>query len=369
MVPSRGNNTAAGAWDEPERASGERDRESAGEAVAVSIIVPVYNRSRDLRECLRALRTEAGVGTAEIIVVDDASTDDSAAVAASAGVRCERLATNSGPAVARNHGARVARGAVLFFVDSDVVVAPDALRRVAATLHRRPDVAAVIGSYNASPPAPGWVSQYRNLLHHFVHQTGSPEASTFWTGCGAIRRSAFEAVGGFDEGAFARCFEDVELGYRLRRAGYRILLDKRLQVTHLKRWTLRSMIATDVFCRAVPWSRLILEHGRFPNDLNVRLDQRLSVALTGLGGACVLLGVLRAEFLALAALAVVGVVALNRDLFVFFSRVRGPLFACACVPLHLLYFTYSGASFLGVWMSSKIRSLRRRPPALGGQAR
>ena len=78
-----------------------------------------------------------------------------------------------------------------------------------------------------APRLQGVVSQYRNLLHHFVHQHGNSEASTFWAGCGAIRRSVFEEMGGFDEQRFPTpSIEDIELGYRLRQAGHRILLDK-----------------------------------------------------------------------------------------------------------------------------------------------
>ena len=63
------------------------------------------------------------------------------------------------------------------------------------------------------------VSQYRNLLHHFVHQHGHAEASTFWAGCGAIRRAAFDAVGGFDAARFPRpSIEDIELGLSAPRA-------------------------------------------------------------------------------------------------------------------------------------------------------
>jgi glycosyltransferase involved in cell wall biosynthesis len=135
----------------------------------------------------------------EIIVVDDASTDDSPSVAARMGVRVLWLAKNSGPGAARNCGARSAQGDILFFIDSDVVVAPDAVSRVTEIFKLRPYVAAVFGSYDARPRARGVVSQYRNLLRHFAHQRGNPEASTFWTGCGAVRRSVFEAVGSFDE--------------------------------------------------------------------------------------------------------------------------------------------------------------------------
>ena len=78
-----------------------------------------------------------------------------------------------GPAYARNRGAEAARGAILFFLDADIVLAPGALRRVANLFQERTDVAAVFGSYDSRPAAAGVVSQYRNLLHHFVHQNGN----------------------------------------------------------------------------------------------------------------------------------------------------------------------------------------------------
>ena len=151
----------------------------------------------------------------------------------------------------RNRGAELARGEILFFVDADVVLACGALRRLAKTFSEQPALAAVFGSYDATPPATGLVSQYRNLLHHFVHQTGNPDASTFWAGCGAIRQKAFERVGGFDARLFPRpSIEDIELGARLARLGHRVRLEKRLRATHLKRWTLGRVLLADVRDRA-----------------------------------------------------------------------------------------------------------------------
>ena len=332
--------------------------------ISISIIVPVHNNAHDVPECLSALGTSCHPDS-EIIVVDDGSTDDIVSVAMPMGVRLLHLAKNSGPSAARNHGARHARGDILFFVDADMVVAPGAVSRVLTVFAENPDLAAVFGSYDLEPRAKNVVSQYRNLLHHFVHQSGNPEASTFWAGCGAIRRSVFEQIGGFDEKRFPRAsIEDIELGYRLRQAGHRVLLDKSLQGTHLKTWTLRSLVWTDVFYRAVPWSRLIIETKNAPNDLNLQASQRLSLALVSLAGIFVLLAVFRIELLGLSVAALFGVIVLNRKLYIFFFRRRGFLFAVTAVLLHLFYYLYSGLSYLCVWIKFWLARAVSRPPTL-----
>ena len=151
-----------------------------------------------------------------------------------------------------------------------------------------PGLSALFGSYDDSPAAPGVVSQYRNLLHHFVHQQGTfhdgiRPAHTFWTGCGTIRREVFLDFGGFDPRLYPRpAIEDIELGYRLTRAGHRIVLARDVLATHLKRWTLSEMVRTDIFRRGVPWMLLLKRTGTVETDLNVKVDQKISVVLTGL---------------------------------------------------------------------------------------
>jgi glycosyltransferase involved in cell wall biosynthesis len=323
----------------------------------LSVIIPVHNGSAYLPACLSALES-ACPAQSEIIVVDDASMDDSFSIGSKMGAQAFRLPVNSGPAAARNYGARHARGDILFFVDADVLVAQDAPAKALRRLLEQPELAAVFGSYDARPQAKGFVSQYRNLLHHFVHQNGNPDASTFWAGCGAIRRSIFEEAGGFDEKRYPHpSIEDIELGYRLRRAGHRIFLDKTLQAKHLKHWSLVSLINTDVRRRAVPWSRLILETKFLPNDLNVRWDQRFSFALLALASMFMLLGIFQIEFLLFAVVAFAGVILLNRELYLFFYNERGLLFAIASTPLLILYYLYSGLSYLYVRTGFLLRSL------------
>ena len=170
---------------------------------------------------------------------------------------------------ARNAGALQARGDVLVFVDADVEVHPDALGRIRDAFARDPGLTALHGSYDDSPRASGTVSVFRNLLHHHVHQTGGGPAATFWSGLGAVRRADFLAVGGFDGARYPQpSIEDIELGHRLCEAGGRLRLDPSIQGTHLKRWTLRSMLWTDFARRGAPWVALQLRTGRMASTLN-----------------------------------------------------------------------------------------------------
>ncbi len=314
--------------------------------VRISVIVPAHNCPRTLRACLAGVMA-TGCAEAEIIVVDDASTDDTVTVARACGARVLRSSNQSGPAAARNLGASEAVGDILFFVDADVVVHSDTLRRGLHIFDAQPGISAVFGSYDVRPTAPGAVSQYRNLLHHFVHQQGNADASTFWAGCGAIRRSVFRDIGGFDDRRFPHpSIEDIELGYRLRAAGHRILLDKGLLGTHLKKWTMGSMIWTDLVHRALPWSRLMRERDMAPDDLNLRRDQRVSVVLVAVALLSVALSFWHMAMLAVAGAAIVAVVVTNRKMYGFFRRRHGLRFAATCIPLHLVYFLCSGLGYV-----------------------
>ncbi len=247
----------------------------------ISVIIPVRNADSTLGRCLQALAEAAAHSDYECIVVDDGSTDDSAAIAEAYPVRVVKLSGGPrGPAYARNRGAEAARGDILFFIDADVVMHPDALTQIIDTFTRHPEADAVFGSYDSGPEGRDFLSRYKNLFHHFVHQQGDTDALTFWSGCGAVRRGVFLALGGFDELRYPRpSIEDIELGYRLRAAGHKIILNKELQVQHLKRWTLRAMITTDVLDRGIPWTMLALEAGRLPDTLNLHISQRVSAML------------------------------------------------------------------------------------------
>jgi glycosyltransferase involved in cell wall biosynthesis len=322
----------------------------------MSVIVPVYQGASVLPRCLAALRaSEMPEGSWELIVVDDASTDATALIAAEFADAVVRLPDRPrGPAYARNRGVEVARGEVVVFIDADVCVHTDTLRRFTTVFAHEPNVSAVFGAYDTEPDAPQLVSQYRNLLHHFVHWQSAGEAETFWGGCGAIRREVFIEAGRYDEWSYPRPqIEDVELGHRVRELGHLIVLRPEIQCTHLKRWTFRGVVTGDFRDRGVPWTRMLIQQGLATKSrtLNLRTVEKLNTILIWASlGALIAAAVLWSRELAmLSALAFILVLMLNHSLYRFFLRTRGVLFALAVIPLHTLYYITNGFAVMYGW--------------------
>jgi glycosyltransferase involved in cell wall biosynthesis len=249
----------------------------------ISVIIPNRNGTPTLKRCLEAVRSSQ-YSEYECIVVDDSSTDHSIEIAESLADQVVKVKGGPlGPAHARNLGAQAACGDILFFVDADVVIYPDTLEIIAASFANSSELAAIFGSYDDQPGDGQFLSQYKNLFHHFVHQQANENSSSFWSGCGAIKREIFLESGGFDTLKYPLpSIEDIELGRRLTGKGYKILINKTLQVKHLKRWTLSNLIKTDVFDRGIPWTQLVIADRKIPNDLNLESSQRWSALCIGI---------------------------------------------------------------------------------------
>jgi GT2 family glycosyltransferase len=262
-----------------------------------------------------------------------------------------------GPAAARNAGALEATGDVLVFVDSDVLVHRDTFRRMREAFEADPGLTAVFGSYDDAPPSPGAVSGFRNLLHHHVHQESPGASKTFWAGLGAVRRREFTACGGFDAARFEHAsVEDIDLGLRLSELGGRIVLDPSLQGTHLRRWTFRGMLWTDLVHRGAPWVAVLLRRPETrPWRLNLAWRNRASVALLVAG--LVLLAAGRPLFAAGAAALLL---ALNRSLYRLLWRRRGAREAVAGVGLHVLHLVTAAAA-IPLGAVAFLRDRRREP--------
>lgn len=318
--------------------------------LAISVIMPAYNAAHYLERSLPPLMAMLARGeVCEVLVVDDCSPDPTnVETIEKFGATLIRMPRNGGPGAARNHAAKIAKGDILWLVDADVVAHADGAAVIRRTLADK-EVAAVFGSYDPTPPAENFASQYKNLVHRYYHQRGREDSDSFWSGCGAIRRVVYLDLGGFDGARYGRpSIEDIEFGFRMRTAGWRIKLAPDLLGTHLKHWTLKEVVRTDIFQRAVPWSNLILSGSGMKNDLNVSGAERLKAGVAGLWFAA-LFAVLApplwpvAPIAALFLTACVG--ALNISLFRFFQGNRGVKFALAATAYHQVYYVYSAVTF------------------------
>ena len=343
----------------PEITSPTTDADKHVAAPRLSVIVPVYNGAMHLSRCLDSLRLSY-CSSFEVIVVDDCSTDDSPQIAQRSGARCIRAPHTLGPAGARNLGVAHAQGDIFVFVDADVEVPEGALELIEKDFADDKQLAAVFGAYDDEPAWDDFLSQYKNLMHSYVHLKSRERAATFWAGGGAVRREAFVEAGGFDAVRYRQpSIEDIELGYRLARNGKKIKLNKQLRVKHLKRWTVSTLLQADILRRAVPWTQLIVETRHLPRDLNLTSGARLSAGLVGLLFAgCVIgvlqttnllpmnrfLGTFRGE-LGILAIVAFALLALNWDVYSFFAKKRGWWFTLRVIPMHWFYFLYSGVVF------------------------
>jgi GT2 family glycosyltransferase len=315
-----------------------------GSAVNATIIIPFHKDLSQLAQSLPAARRS--LPDAEIIVAADGAADDCRPLAAASDARVIEVPGPSGPAAARNRAAAAANGEILCFVDSDVVVDPDALSGMYRLLDNEADIAGVFGAYDLTPALPNFMSQYKNLSHAYTHETGNRDAATFWAGLGAVRTKAFRRVGGFDERFTRPSVEDIDLGYRLRRAGYRLRLDPRIRGKHLKRWTVLNSIEIDIRARGIPWTQLIHRFGALANDLNTRVELRLSVVLSCLLVASIAAWALTPIAAAVTLAILMALVGLNFQYYRWFAQQRGLMFALRVVPAHILHHLCNGVSFV-----------------------
>ncbi len=315
--------------------------------------MPTISWSGTFPLCFSRLKTiveseiKAGAAT-ECLVVFDGVKPTSPSWLKAPFVKIYATGLRSGPAAARNLAARQATGDVLVFVDADVELHPRSLIRFRQAFLDDPALDAVFGSYDDAPAAPGVVSRFRNLLHHHTHHLHGGWASSFWAGCGAMRRDRFLDLGGFNTAYQEPSIEDVELGLRLWRRGGRIMLDPTIQGCHHKRWTLASMVLTDIRQRAIPWSRLLLEQQDTPATLNLSLAGRVSGAmalLVPLGLVLSLLPGARLLGVALATTGLLSVLGLNLSFHRLHWRRCGWAEAIAGLGLHGLHLCCASGTF------------------------
>lgn len=197
----------------------------------LSIIIPNYNGSRTIGTCLESIFAINDVDR-EVIVVDDCSNDHSVDIIRQYPCKLIRLEQHAGASAARNAGAINSTGSVLFFTDADCLLKENTLSIVRRNLAMHPPDVVIGGTYTPIPYDPGFFSLFQSVFIHHSETKNSGNPDYLATHALVIHAETFKKSGGFTEN-FLPILEDVEFCHRLRRAGYRLVMDPDLQVRHI----------------------------------------------------------------------------------------------------------------------------------------
>ncbi|MDP8245689.1 MAG: glycosyltransferase family 2 protein [Candidatus Hinthialibacter antarcticus] len=222
-----------------------------------SIVIPVYNGAKTLPDTLISVMQLEGAAF-EVIIVDDASTDNTAQLALDAGARVVTLEQNSGPATARNKGAAESKYDVIVFTDSDVLV-PKALLQKLDQHFQQSNAECVQGVFSNVCPFANFCSQYKNLYNRFVLTQLPDWIDTTYTSLTAVKKDAFMQCGGFDENIRDASVEDRTLGRNLIRSNFRIWLARDIEVLHNKKLTAWGFIRNQ-YRRSRDLAKLLLRN-------------------------------------------------------------------------------------------------------------
>jgi GT2 family glycosyltransferase len=337
----------------------------------ISVVIPVYKGEKTLEKTLAAMFVSRDVSY-EVIVVLDGPDRACRQIAGSYPTHLFELPRRSGSGAARNAGYQTANGRILLFIDADIEVEPLTLNNILQVMDADGSPDAIIGAYNPVCPVQNFSSQYKNLHHHFIHRTSHRNAETFWTGCGAVRTAAFKALNGFSTHPFVRNIADIEFGYRLVQAGYSIEVHPQIQVRHHKPYTFFSLLRSDLFERALPWTRIMWHHRTFRSGLNARLYQSFSTLLLILS-PLLLLTPLSIVQRIVGSLGFISLLAgINREWIRYSASEKGGRFAAGSFAMEMLHFLVCGIGaalgtivYLKDWISGKERhlSLGTKPPS------
>ncbi len=197
----------------------------------ISVVIPNHNNSSIIGACLRAAFA-VDYDNYEVIVVDDCSADNSVEIIESFPCKLIRLTEHAGASGARNAGAYSSQAEVLFFIDADCLLKSDALSIAVESLAKYGAGTIIGGTYTLLPYDMRFFSIFQSVFIHFFETKNCGNPDYVATHAMLINKKIFLESGGFSED-FMPILEDVEFSHRLRRAGFKLVMEPRLMVTHV----------------------------------------------------------------------------------------------------------------------------------------
>jgi glycosyltransferase involved in cell wall biosynthesis len=307
-------------------------------ATSISVIIPNYNGGATIGECLRAAFS-SNYSDFEVVVVDDASTDDSRDIITKFPCKLMELKEHSGVSKARNIGAENSSGGILLFIDSDCLLEKDALALVESSV--RDGLRVIGGTYTPIPfDSQSFFSTFQSIFINYHEAKEEPDYIA--AHCLAIERDVFNEVGGFIEDSYmgiAAGVEDVELSHRLRRAGYGLKMNPRILVRHFFDFTFHKSMA-NAFKKSMVWTMYSLKNKDWFKDSGTASQGLKINVLAYFTSIFLALLYIASSGTALAGIPVLAVINLlvNRGLLAAFYRAKGFFFALKAGAYYFLIY-------------------------------
>lgn len=300
--------------------------------IKTSVIIPTYNSSRTIGLCLEGIMNQREKPD-EVIVVDDCSKDNTLEIINVFDVKLVRNLSNRGPSYSRNKGAQAASGGILFFVDSDIVIPEDTTMKIKEIFNKMTNVSCICGIYSVIPLIEKrFISSYRIIQSHYYKKSGCGFVTRFSVSVGAIKKEAFDAVGGFNEEFRKADVEDYDIGHRLIEKGYKIYQTDEIQAKHGGIYLFRNLIST-LFRRSFLYFAVLLKRKRADTGyLNKVRVLTYPVALCSI--ALFLLSFINIIYLWFGFLSILVIIMLDIGLYNAFRKQKGIYFMLKCIPLH-----------------------------------
>jgi GT2 family glycosyltransferase/glycosyltransferase involved in cell wall biosynthesis len=220
-------------------------KEYASDSIRTSIVIPVFNKAEFTFQCLRSLMREIDFSETEVIVVDNASTEQTAEVLAHFEnvVRVIRNEENRGFVDACNQGAAAARGKYLLFLNNDTEVLPGWLNQLVETIEADPANGAVGSMFlypddsiqeaggivweNGEAHHYGWAASPDDRRFNFAREVDYCSAASL-----LIKKEIFHQLGGFDRRFAPAYYEDIDLCFGVRSLGYKVIYQPMSRLVH-----------------------------------------------------------------------------------------------------------------------------------------
>lgn len=292
----------------------------------LSVLIPAKNAEKTIDQCLGSIYGSV-FKDFEVIVVDDNSSDKTADIARRHGAKVIETKQPTGEAAARNEGVKYAKGLILVFIDSDVIVKKDTLETINNTFSQHEEISALTGILSKDHPNNNFFSQFKNLYMNYIFHQVSGDINFLYGSIHAIRKNVFEP---YDWRVLFGA--DTELGHRLSSKGLRIVLLKNLEVIHLKKYTMLSFILNN-FNIPFYWAQLFLRSKFYKKYLKGKrfahsnTNQILSIPIVFTSVLFLFAGFLNVAFIWAFVLLVVLFFMLNRGFFKFLKQEKGIGFA------------------------------------------